>query len=89
MNNAYLFVALAIAILALILVRAVRRVSQAKSSMGDYISPEYVDSSDPMAQVVIARAFNSGKIIRGSRDEDGNVTITDEDGNETFTEGTK
>ena len=45
------------------------------------VRPENVQDSDAMAQRVIAEAFNTGRIVYGSRDKDGNVTMNSIDEN--------
>jgi len=80
----YLFLALAISILALIIVRA-RRVSQAKHPTERWcVPPDNVEHPDAMARIAIAEAFNSGKMVISSRDKSGNITMItrDENGNE-------
>lgn len=39
------------------------------------IKPENVEHPDPMAREIIARCFNTGNIIIGSRNEDGTIEI--------------
>lgn len=39
------------------------------------ISPDQVEADDPLMREAIARAFNTGRMVIGNRDEDGNVEI--------------
>lgn len=43
------------------------------------ISPDNVEHDDPMAREVIARCFNTGKMVIGNRREDGTVEIKEID----------
>ena len=45
----------------------------------DTIHPDNVEHEDPFAREMIAKAWNSKKMIFATRDENGNVTIKETD----------
>ena len=65
------------------LMARVKRLFKKAKEPSRCILPEDVEHESPMAREVISRCFNSGDIIVGNIDEDGNLHITsfDDQGN--------